>query len=187
MPRSRISKLAATFLIPALLLLGACGPGAPEIVVVQQTVVRDVANAGGTGAREGLPLAEFLQDEFGGAQPTISWGSKPLPKDDADAGMIGVTARIESSQAGFPKVTLRFKYDPTTQKVAYRDMLVGKKPFADKSGRPIALAGTYEAIKKGVQAKALAKAEEKAKKKAKLDLKKDAMKKEQVPTSPAVD
>lgn len=183
MSRFRRLRLAARFFIPAFLLLGACGSGGPEIAAVQHTIVRDVANAGGTGSRENLSLAEFLQDEFGSTNPTISWASARLAKEGVDAARLSVTARIESSEAGFPKVTLRFTYDPATQKVAYRDMLVGKKPFVGRDGRQIALASTYETIKSEVQAKALAKVKEKAKKKAASDLKKKNNSKDQNPES----
>lgn len=166
---ARRLKRAVQFLLPALLLAG-CGPD-PAVTSVQQTIMRDVANAGGLGPREGLPVAEFVQNEFGGAEPTISWSSAAFPKDSVDAALVGVVAQITSSQAGFPKVSVRFKYDPATQKVTYRDTLVGKKPLVGKGDRQVALASAYETIKTEVQAKAVAKAEEKAKKKAAADLK----------------
>lgn len=170
MPCIRRLRLALQVALP-MLLVAACGPD-PMVTAVQQTVMRDVANAGGLGTRDSLALAEFVQDEFAAADPTISWAIGPFPKDSADAALYSVAAQIGSSQAGFPKVSLRFKYDPITHQVIYRDMLVGKKPFVGKDGRQGPLANTYETIKTQVQAKAVAKAEEKAKKKAAAEKKK---------------
>jgi hypothetical protein len=171
----RARFLSAKLLATALLLLGACTPNDENVQKVQQTVVREVANAGNTGSREGLPLGEFIKDEFAAAKPTISWASEALPKDDvAGAGLIGVSARVQAGEPGFPKITLRFKYDPATGKVTYRDALVGKKPLADKSGRQVQLAATYEAVKARVTKQADAKAKAKAKKKAALEMKKAA-------------
>lgn len=172
MLRVRLKAIAASLLVPLLMVLGACEPHEAEIAEVQQTIVRDVANVGGPGPREGLPLGEFVQDEFGPASPTISWASAPLPKDDVEsAGMIGIHALVVPAQAGFPKVTLRFKYDPATKLVAYRDTLVGKKPLVDKNDRKVLLASAYEALKARADA-AKAKAEAKAKAKAKREEKK---------------
>jgi hypothetical protein len=169
--RVRLKEIAAPVLIPVLLLLGACDPHAEEIAAVQQTIVRDVANAGSTGSREDLPLAEFVLDEFAAANPSVSWASAVLPKDDPDrAAMIGIHALVTPGQVGFPKVKLRFKYDPATQKVTYYDAVAGKKPLADKAGRRVLLAGAYEALKARVdqaKAEAKAKADAKAKKKKK--------------------
>jgi hypothetical protein len=84
------------------------------------------------------------------------------------AGMIGINALVVPGEAGFPKVTLRFKYDLATKQVAYRDARVGKKQLVDKDDRKVLLASTYEALKARVdaaQAKADAKAKAKAKKK----------------------
>jgi hypothetical protein len=167
MLRVRFKEIAASLLIPVLMLLGACDPHDAEIAEVQQTIVRDVANVGNLGRREGLPLVEFVQDEFGAATPSISWASAALPKDDEDSvGMIGIHALVVPGQAEFPKVTLRFTYDPATKRVAYRDALVGKKPLVDKGDRKVLLASAYEALKARVDA-AKAKADAKAKAKAK--------------------
>jgi hypothetical protein len=162
-------------LIPVLLLLGACDPHEEEIALVQQTIVRDVANVGNTGPREGLPLVEFVQDEFAAASPSISWASAALPKDEVDTTMIGIHAVIVPGEADFPKVTLRFKYDPATKQVAYRDAVVGKKPLVDKDDRKVLLASAYEALKARVEA-AKAKAEAKAKAKAKKNKAKEKAK-----------
>lgn len=162
-------KPAVRLMIP-MLFLAACGPD-PAVTAVQQTMMRDVAGTGGVGGRQDLPVAEFVQDEFLGAEPSIGWTSGPFPKDSADAALVSVVAQVTSSQAGFPKVSVRFKYDPATQKVTYRDTLAGKKPLVGKGDRPVALASAYETVKTGIQAKAIAKAEEKAKKKAAAELK----------------
>jgi hypothetical protein len=174
MLRVRLKEIAASLLIPVLMLLGACEPHPEEIAEVQQTIVRDVANAGNTGPREALPLIEFVEDEFGAASPSITWASAALPADDLDsAKMIGIQAVVVAGEAGFPKVTLRFKYDPATKHVAYRDALVGKKPLVDKDDRKVLLASAYEALKARVDA-AQAKADAKAKAKAKKKKAKDA-------------
>jgi hypothetical protein len=173
MSRVQFKGFAAALLIPVLMLLGACEPHEEEIAALQQTIVRDVVNAGNTGPREALPLVEFVQDEFAAAGPSISWASAELPKDDASsAGMIGINALVVPSEAGFPKVTLRFKYDPATKQVTYRDALAGKKPLVDKDARPVLLAGTYEELKARVDA-AKAKADAKAKAKEKKKKAKD--------------
>lgn len=157
-------KHAVRLIIP-MLLLAACGPD-PAVTAVQQTKMRDVAGTGGVGGRQELLVAEFVQDEFRAAEPSISWSSGPFPKDSVDAALLSVVAQVTSSQAGFPKVSLRFKYDPATQNVTYRDTLAGKKPLMGKGDRPVSLASAYETVKTEIQAKAIAKAEEKAKKKA---------------------
>ena len=104
-----------------------------------------------------------------GAKPSISWASAALPKDDAtSAAMIGINATVVSGETGFPKVTLRFTYDPATKQVAYRDARVGKKTLTDKDDKTVLLASTYEVLKAradAAQAKADAKAKAKAKKK----------------------
>ncbi len=174
MLRARFKEIAAPLLIPVLMLLGACDPHEEEVAAAQQTIVRDVANVGSTGPREGLPLVEFVQDEFAATSPTISWASAPLPQDDADSvGMIGIHAVVVPGQAEFPKVTLRFTYDPATKQVAYHDTRVGKKALVDKNDRTVLLASAYEALKARADA-AKAKAEAKAKAKAKKDKAKKA-------------
>jgi hypothetical protein len=170
MLRVRLKQIAAPFLVAVLLLLGACDSHNADIAAVQQTIVRDVANGGGAGARDGMPLVAFVQDEFSFVEPSISWATAPLPKRDPDkATMIGINAVVAPAKKGFPTVTLRFKYDPATKHVTYREAVVGKKPLADKAGRKVLLAGAYEALKAyadAAKAKAEAKAA-KAKKKAK--------------------
>jgi hypothetical protein len=167
MSRVRLKEIAAALLIPALMLLGGCDPHEEEIAAAQQTIVRGVANVGDPGPREGLRLVEFVQDEFSAVSPRITWASAALPKDDADRKkMIGIHAVVAPAKAGFPKVTVRFKYDPVTKHVAYRDTRVGKKPLVDKNGQKVLLASAYEALKARVDA-AKAKAEAKAKAKEK--------------------
>jgi hypothetical protein len=171
--RVRLKEIAAPLLVAALMLLGGCDPHGEEIAAVQQTIVRDVADVGNAAPREGLPLVEFVQDEFSAASPSITWASAALPKDDADRKtMIGIHALVAPGKAGFPKVTVRFKYDPVTKKVTYRDTRVGKKPLVDKDDRKVLLAGAYEALKARVDA-AKAKAEAKAKAKEKKKKAKD--------------
>jgi hypothetical protein len=46
--------------------------------------------------------------------------------------LIGIHAVVVPGQAEFPKVTLRFTYDPATKRVAYYDARVGKKALVDK-------------------------------------------------------
>ena len=174
MLRVRFQGIAAALLIPVLMLLGGCEPHPEEVAAVQQTIVRDVANAGNVGPREALPLAEFANDEFAAANPSITWASVAPPKDDAEnTTLIFVNAAVTGGESDFPAVTLRFTYDPATQQVAYRDTLMGKKALTDKNGRTVLLASAYEALKARVDA-AKAKADAKAKAKAKKDKAKKA-------------
>ena len=169
MLRVRFKGISAALLLPVLMLLGGCEPHPEEVAAVQQTIARDVANAGNVGPRETLLLAEFAKDEFAAANPSIAWASVAPPKDDANStALIFVNAAVTGGQSDFPAVTLRFTYDPATKQVAYRDTLVGKKTLADKNGRTVLLASAYEAIKARLD-EAKAKADAKAKAKAKKD------------------
>jgi len=169
MLRVRFKGIASALLIPALMLLGGCEPHPEEIAAVQQTIARDVANAGNVGPREALPLAELAKDEFAAANPSIDWASAAPPKDATEnAALIFVNAAVAGGESDFPAVTLRFTYDPATKQVAYRDTLMGKRALTDKNGRTVLLASAYEAIKARMD-EAKAKADAKAKAKAKKD------------------